>query len=78
MPTVLHSGPYRFFFYASDSGEPAHVHVQRDRRRAKLWMVPVEIEWNRGFSDREMGRIMRVVKANQDVLLRSWHEFFAS
>ena len=30
MPTVLRSGPYRFFFYSGDGAEPPHVHVQRD------------------------------------------------
>src|SRR5712664_465736 len=35
MPTILRIGPYRFFFYAGDSGEPAHVHVVRDDCIAK-------------------------------------------
>jgi hypothetical protein len=30
MPTVLRSGPYRFFFYSGDAGEPSHVHIERD------------------------------------------------
>src|SRR5438105_3508199 len=31
----------RFFFYPSDDGEPAHVHEERDRLRAKIWMTPI-------------------------------------
>jgi hypothetical protein len=31
MPTVLRSGPYRFFFYSADRGEPPHVHVEGRR-----------------------------------------------
>ncbi len=34
MPTVLRSGPYRFFFYASDRDEPVHIHVERDEKVA--------------------------------------------
>ena len=34
MPTILRVGPYRFFFYAGDSAEPRHVHVE-------LWLEPV-------------------------------------
>ncbi len=30
MPTVLRSGPFRFFFYAGDGGEHPHIHVERD------------------------------------------------
>ena len=30
MPTVIRSGPYRFFFYAGDRDESPHVHVERD------------------------------------------------
>lgn len=78
MPIVLHSGPYRLFFYASDAREPAHVHIQRDRVRAKIWLVNLELEWNLGFSDYEVGRIIRVVRDNLDVLLRRWNEFFTS
>lgn len=40
MPTVLRDGPYRFFFYASDRGEPPHVHVQRELMVAKFWLTP--------------------------------------
>jgi len=30
LPTVLRSGPYRFFFYMADRHERPHVHVVRD------------------------------------------------
>jgi len=47
MPTVLREGPYRFYFYASDGGEPPHVHVQRENMVAKFWLAPVRFseEW---------------------------------
>ena len=37
MPTVLWSGPYRFFCYAGDCDEPAHVHVRLENSEAKFW-----------------------------------------
>jgi hypothetical protein len=40
-PTVLQSGPYRFFFFASDRLEPPHIHVKRDKKLAKFWLAPV-------------------------------------
>ena len=34
VPTVLRIGPYRFFYYAGDRDEPAHIHVERDEKIA--------------------------------------------
>ena len=56
-PTVLRSGPYRFFFYATDRNEPVHVHVARERKAAKFWMDPVRAAYNYGFSPAELNRI---------------------
>lgn len=44
MPTVLRSGPYRFFFYAGDRDEPPHVHVERGEAIAKFWLSPVKLQ----------------------------------
>src|SRR3954447_25337166 len=53
MPTVLRSGPFRFFFfYAGDGGESPHVHVERDDCEAKFWLDPVRLERSRGFARR--------------------------
>jgi hypothetical protein len=43
MPTVLRIGPFRFFFYAGDGNEPAHVHVERDDGEAKFWLEPIRL-----------------------------------
>ena len=48
MPTILELGPYRFFFYANDIDEPAHIHVQRDRYKAKFWLKPVRLQQSGG------------------------------
>lgn len=29
MPTALRVGPYRFYFYSYDCGEPRHMHLPR-------------------------------------------------
>lgn len=49
-PTVFRSGPYRFFFFASDRNEPRHVHVGRERKAAKFWLSPVRSAYNYGFA----------------------------
>ena len=78
VPTVLRSGPYRFHFFAADAEEPSHVHVQRDLMFAKVWLAPPEVAWDERFSMRELGRILRIVMENQELLLRRWNEFFSS
>ena len=62
MPTVLRAGPYRFFFYASDGQEPAHVHVERDAKVAKFWLAPVSLQSAGGFSRVELARIDTLVR----------------
>jgi len=76
MPTVLRSGPYRFFFYAGDRDEPPHVHVEREAHRAKLWLEPVRLQESGGFSAREINRIAALVEENREELLRAWNEYF--
>jgi hypothetical protein len=61
-PTVLRTGPYRFFFFSSDKDEPPHVHVERESKRAKLWLEPVEIERNDGFRASELAALQRSSK----------------
>ena len=76
MPTVSILGPYRFFFYSGDSGEPSHIHVEREHMKAKFWLSPVRLQSSGGFSRGEINRIQRLVEENREYLLRSWNEFF--
>lgn len=75
-PTVLRSGPYRFFFFSSDSAEPPHVHVERETRTAKFWLVPVSLAFTHGFRARELERLSGIVAEHRTELLRAWHDFF--
>jgi len=76
MPTVLRVGPFRFFFYAGDGGEPPHVHVERDECEAKFWLDPVRLERSRGFSRKDINRVRGLVEEYRQQLLESWDEFF--
>lgn len=78
MPTVLRSGPYRFFFYAGDRYEPPHVHVERDDNVVKFWLDPARLHRNVGFRAVELRQIQRVVEENQRRLLEAWNEYFHS
>ncbi len=76
MPTVLRSGPYRFYFYSHDPNEPPHVHVDRDDDSAKFWLVPVRLAHNLGFSSRQLRTVERIIRDHQAALLEAWNERF--
>ena len=76
MPTVLRSGPYRLFFYSGDREEPPHVHIERDEKIAKFWLVPVRLQDSGGFGRAELRRVERLVEENVEQLVRAWNEFF--
>lgn len=77
MPTILRDGPYRYFFYASDSDEPPHVHVERDDRIAKIWLGPARLSSSGGYRRPEIIRILSIAKLHEQEFTEAWHEFFS-
>ena len=75
-PTVLRSGPNRFFFFATDRNEPVHVHVARERKTAKFWLAPVRAAYNYGFASAELNRIAGLVRQHEAELVKAWHDYF--
>ena len=76
MPTVLRHGPYRFYFYSNDGGEPAHVHVERDQHVAKFWLDPVRVQRSGGFGRPEILRLSRLVHEIRHQIIEAWDEYF--
>jgi hypothetical protein len=75
VPTVVIEG-YKFRFYSSDGLEPPHVHVLRDDNEAKIWLLPVALQHNHGYSVRDLDRILRLTRQNQARLLEVWNAYF--
>jgi hypothetical protein len=78
VPTVLQTGPYRFFFYSADRREPPHVHVKRDASIAKFWLAPVRLARSGGFPPHELAVIEELVQRNAEHLLETWNDFFGA
>ena len=74
MPTVLRTGPYRFFFYAGDRDEPLHIHVERDDSYPKFWLNPVSLARSRGFKSHELTELRIIVHDNAPLFQEKWHE----
>lgn len=75
-PTVKRIGPYRFFFFSNEGGEPPHIHVQRDRKLAKFWLEPVRLARSTRFADHELSDVQALVRDNEVSFLEVWHEYF--
>ena len=67
-------GPYRIFFYSFDCNEPKHVHVQRERMVCKLWLEPVDLASNQGFTAQELMVIRRLIQSNFERIIEAWNE----
>ena len=78
MPTVLRIGPYKFYFYSHEPNEPSHVHVDRDAQSAKIWLEPVSLARNFGFSAHELKEILSLVSDHQQQLTDSWNGYFSN
>jgi hypothetical protein len=76
MPTVLRLGPYRFFFYSLENGEPPHIHVERDDMVAKYWLQSVELASNHGFRAHELTRLRELVIEHQLMFREAWNGYF--
>lgn len=78
VPNLGTVGPYRFFFYSNESGEPAHVHVRSERKLAKFWLEPVELADSKRFAAHELREIEEIVQDRCSGFLEAWNEHFGS
>ena len=78
MPTILRIGPFRFFFYSNEKGEPPHIHIQRDNMLAKFWLNPVSLASSMRFSAKELRKLEMLETENENTLMEAWNEYFSS
>ncbi len=58
------------------SGEPRHVHIDRERQSAKFWLdTDVSLEQNYEYNRKELRDIERVLRDNLEVLKNEWDAF---
>jgi hypothetical protein len=76
-PTVFREGGIRVSFFSREESR-MHVHVQSAGAEAKFWMEPkIELDENFGFPDREVGRILRLLKEREDEIRQAWNQHFS-
>ena len=75
MPTLLEASSCRFVIVMRDCEERRHVHVSGSGGEAKLWLEPeVELAVHRGYTQREIGRIVRLTRDHRPMLVHRWDE----
>jgi hypothetical protein len=74
--TLLRLRGYRFYFHSQATGEPPHLHVDKDRKSAKFWIESTTVVRNVGFSVLETREIARIISEYRLDFLRSWNGYF--
>ena len=78
MPKIRQEGPFSFFFYSLERGEPPHVHISRDRSTAKVWLDPIALARSKRFGAPELAAIMKIVRERWTEFLDAWHGYFGT
>ena len=75
-PTVLREDGYQVKIYPNDH-PPAHVHVVRAGKEARVGLDPIVVYNNWGFNNRELSKIQDIIEENQSLLLAEWDNYHA-
>ncbi len=70
MPTILRWNGYRFYFFSNEGVEPPHVHVDKGGVSAKIWLDPVAVARNIGYSTAPL-------TAEAPNFIEAWHGHFS-
>ena len=75
MPTVLRIRGYRFYFFAEEGREPAHVHVDKASGTVKIWLEDLSIARTEDLKPAEIREVLRLARQHRQFLLQAWNEF---
>ncbi len=75
VPTILRIRGYRFYFYAREGIEPAHVHIEKGGGAIKVWLGDVTVAKTKGLKPAEIREALGLVREHRLMLVGAWHEF---
>jgi hypothetical protein len=79
VPNVYEERGLRFYFFSNESNEPPHIHVTDEESVAKFWLNlsgnEVNLEYNEGFSARDMRRIWSILNRRSGMMRRAYNEY---
>ena len=74
MSTVLRLLGYRFYWYSNENGEPIHIHVRKENRKAQFWLSPISLARNDGFATHELTQIAKLLEEHVTEITEKWNE----
>lgn len=78
MPTILVKSGFRFIINTDDH-EPMHVHAICQGRSVLIeYENEIKVRRNRGVSERNINRMLRIVEENQNHFQQRWREIYES
>jgi hypothetical protein len=75
MPTILFLLGFRFMIYARDHA-PAHIHVHKNGKSAKIAINPVSLMENKGLSNKDVKIALQIVEENKLLFQSKWKEMY--
>lgn len=72
MPSILIEG-FQFQVFPGDH-LPPHVHVFRGSGRARVVLLPMDVEDQLGFKRQELAKIFKLAREHRATLLAMWEE----
>src|SRR5450756_2423383 len=76
-PTVFREGAFRGFVFSREERQ-MHIHIQSPQGEAKFWLEPgIELAENIGFSERELGRIRKLIERHEHEIRETWNRHFS-
>lgn len=75
-PTVFRAAGFRFYFFSREESR-LHIHVQGPDGEAKFWIEPaIDLARNERLSEKELGRIERLIREHENEIRRAWKHHF--
>ena len=75
VPTLLRIRGFRFYVYAEESTEPAHVHIDKGSGTMKVWLRDNAIAHIEGLKPAEIRAALVFVREHHKLLVDGWNEF---
>ena len=75
MPTFLRIRGFRFYAYALEGNEPAHVHIDRGSSSMGVWLGDLSVVSSQGLKPAEIRAALQLAREHRAILLKAWHEW---
>ncbi|MBM2815634.1 MAG: hypothetical protein HW421_2396 [Ignavibacteria bacterium] len=76
MPEVFREDGFVFFFYTNEGNEPIHIHVRKAGGFAKFWLIPLELDYSKGFKSADLIKAEELIEKHLEQIKEKWNNVF--